>query len=75
MKKPATNQYKFNREQILNFILPLFGSHDAVVGTTGFLSRELYETRENLKHSNDKDFLCVGSMGHANSIALGVAMV
>jgi phosphonopyruvate decarboxylase len=44
------------------------------VGTTGFLSRELYELREKNKQKGDSDFLCVGSMGHSASIALGIAL-
>jgi len=38
------------------------------------LSREVYETRDTLKIPHEKDFLCVGSMGHASGIALGVAI-
>ena len=59
----------------MEVILPHLGQHDAVVGTTGFLSRELYEYRNRNKMTGDSDFLCVGSMGHASSIALGIAMV
>ena len=44
------------------------------MGTTGLLSRELYELRVKRKESNEKDFLCVGSMGYASSIALGIAI-
>lgn len=38
------------------------------------LSRELFEYRELKKHGHEKDFLTVGSMGHASAIALGIAM-
>lgn len=31
--------------------------------------------RQKLKQNGEQDFLTVGSMGHASSIALGVAMV
>jgi phosphonopyruvate decarboxylase len=34
-----------NREEAIEVIVPHLGEHDAVVGTTGFLSRELYEYR------------------------------
>ena len=34
-----------NREEATKIILDTIGSHDAVVGTTGFLSRELWEIR------------------------------
>ena len=46
---------------------------DVVVGTTGMLSRELFEYRVAKGHGHEKDFLTVGSMGHASAIALGIA--
>jgi phosphonopyruvate decarboxylase len=42
--------------------------------TTGMASRELYEIRERLGQGHEKDFLTVGSMGHASQIALGAAL-
>ncbi|MDR1363262.1 MAG: phosphonopyruvate decarboxylase [Spirochaetaceae bacterium] len=42
--------------------------------TTGMASRELYELREKHNMGHDKDFLTVGSMGHASSIALAAAL-
>ena len=47
---------------------------DIVVGTTGMLSRELFEHREFKKQGHEKDFLTVGSMGHSSAIAMGIAM-
>ena len=44
------------------------------MATTGFASRELYEYRAGAQHGHQRDFLTVGSMGHASSIALGIAM-
>ena len=37
------------------------------------ISREVYETRERLGQGHSRDFLTVGSMGHAVMIALGIA--
>ena len=37
------------------------------------ISREVYETRERLRQGHSRDFLTVGSMGHASMIALGLA--
>ena len=37
------------------------------------ISREVYETRERLGQDHSRDFLTVGSMGHASMIALGIA--
>ena len=38
------------------------------------ISRELYEYRDMMNQSHERDFLTVGSMGHASQIALGIAM-
>ncbi|MBO4261593.1 MAG: phosphonopyruvate decarboxylase [Clostridia bacterium] len=43
------------------------------VSTTGKASRELFEIREKHGKSHKTDFLTVGSMGHASSIALQLA--
>jgi phosphonopyruvate decarboxylase len=48
-------------------------SESIVVATTGKLSRELNEIR-NENDQEAKDFLVVGGMGHASGIALGVAI-
>jgi phosphonopyruvate decarboxylase len=37
------------------------------------ISREVYETRERLVQGHSRDFLTVGSMGHASMIAMGIA--
>ena len=36
-------------------------------------SRELFEIREKKEEKHNKDFLTVGSMGHASMIALGLS--
>ena len=46
---------------------------DVFVSTTGMPSRELFEIRVKNHQTHKMDFLTVGSMGHANMIALGVA--
>lgn len=38
------------------------------------LSRELFELRKAFDHGHERDFLTVGGMGHASSIALGIAL-
>ena len=45
-----------------------------VVSTTGMISRELFEIRERRGEGHARDFLTVGSMGHASQIALGIAL-
>lgn len=60
------------REEALDVLLSLVG--DAlVVATTGKTSREVFELRARAGQPQ-RDFLTVGGMGHASSIALGVAM-
>jgi len=45
-----------------------------IVSTTGMISRELYELRDKTGAGHERDFLTVGSMGHASSIALSIAL-
>lgn len=61
------------REEVIQHIVKAAGE-DPIVSTTGKASRELFETRVSNGQSHKYDFLTVGSMGHASSIALGVAI-
>ena len=67
------NSYEMKREEIISHIAAVSDS-DPVVSTTGKASRELFEIREANGETHGTDFLTVGSMGHASSIALGVAL-
>eukprot|EP00462_Mataza_sp_D1_P016908 CAMPEP_0175173276 /NCGR_PEP_ID=MMETSP0087-20121206/31952_1 /TAXON_ID=136419 /ORGANISM="Unknown Unknown, Strain D1" /LENGTH=382 /DNA_ID=CAMNT_0016464547 /DNA_START=59 /DNA_END=1207 /DNA_ORIENTATION=- len=67
------NLHAMNREDAIKVILENTGIWDVIVGSTGFTSRELYEVRVALEQGHARDFLTVGSMGHATSIALGIA--
>ena len=62
------------RESAIEALLEALPSDAAIVSTTGMISRELYELREKRCEGHEKDFLTVGSMGHASQIALGVAL-
>ena len=62
------------REQALEAIVDALPENAAVVGTTGKLSRELFEIRERRGQGHERDFLTVGSMGHSSMIGLGVAL-
>lgn len=68
------NDYSLKREEVLEQLIQNFGPDDVVVSTTGKTSRELFELRESYGHGHHRDFLTVGSMGHASQIALGIAM-
>lgn len=61
------------REAAIEAILRALPEDAVVVSTTGMISREVYETRERLRQGHERDFLTVGSMGHAIMIALGIA--
>lgn len=73
IKVEYKNDNKMVREEIIQHIVKASGE-DPIISTTGKASRELFETREANKQSHKYDFLTVGSMGHASSIALGVAI-
>lgn len=66
--------YALSREDALKLIIDYLRLDDAVISTTGKLSRELFEYREVKKLGHEHDFLTVGSMGHSSSIALGIAL-
>lgn len=61
------------REDIIRHIVEHSGG-DPIVSTTGKASRELFEIRAEKEQSHKFDFLTVGGMGHASSIALGIAL-
>lgn len=61
------------REDVINEIINNQEDDDIIVSTTGKTSRELFECRENNKQGHNRDFLTVGSMGHASMIALGIS--
>jgi phosphonopyruvate decarboxylase len=71
--REAENTLPLSREEAIEAII-LSSPHDFFFSTTGMASRELYELREKHGLSHERDFLTVGSMGHASSIALGAAL-
>jgi len=73
--KNKTEQcYDLSREDVIQLIVDKLNDNDIIVSTTGMTSRELFECREQMKQDHHKDFLTVGSMGHASQIALGISM-
>ncbi len=67
------NAFVMKREEVIRHIVEISGE-DPVVSTTGKASRELFEIRVCKGQGHQYDFLTVGSMGHASSIAMGVAV-
>jgi phosphonopyruvate decarboxylase len=61
------------REEVLEAILQVLCAEEIVVATTGKTSREVFEIRGRGRQGHQRDFLTVGSMGHASQIALGLA--
>lgn len=70
-KKPDLSDLP--RERAIEHIIGKLPSDAVIVSTTGMISRELYETRVRRGEGHGRDFLTVGSMGHALMIALGIA--
>lgn len=62
------------REVALEALLAEIGTGAVTVATTGMIGREVAALREALGEDPGIDFLNVGAMGHATSIALGVAL-
>lgn len=67
------NNNILTREEIIEHVVKYAGDNP-IISTTGKASRELFEIREKNNMPHKYDFLTVGSMGHASSIALGVAI-
>ena len=68
------NNLTMSREEAIQTIAAALGEKDVVISTTGMISRELFEYRTAMNEGHDRDFLTVGSMGHASQIALGIAL-
>lgn len=73
-KIKADGQSSLTREAAIQIIAKNLSGNDLIVSTTGMASRELYEYRKSSGGIPGEDFLTVGSMGHASSIAAGVAL-
>ncbi|MBO8132055.1 MAG: phosphonopyruvate decarboxylase [Candidatus Marinimicrobia bacterium] len=65
--------YTLYREEALKLIVDNLDPDDIIVSTTGKISRELFEYRELKRQGHEKEFLTIGSMGHASQIALSIA--
>ena len=68
------NDLAMSREEAIQTVAATLGEKDCIVSTTGMISRELFEYRAAMDQGHERDFLTVGSMGHASQIALGIAM-
>lgn len=66
--------FQLTREEAIQTVAAALGEKDCIVSTTGMISRELFEYRTAMNQGHERDFLTVGSMGHASQIALGIAL-
>jgi len=73
LQKNVQSHYPLLREEAIQRLIEHLSATDRVVATTGMPARELYELRMARGEGMGNDFLTVGSMGHASSIALGLA--
>lgn len=66
--------YPMSREEAMEVILNNMPEDTIYSATTGRATRELFFLREKRNETKAHDFLNVGSMGHASSVALGIAL-
>lgn len=74
LQKTRNEDLALSREEAIRTVAAALGETDCIVSTTGMISRELFEYRVAMNQGHERDFLTVGSMGHASQIALGIAL-
>lgn len=74
LQNTVQSGYTLAREEAIQLVAGAMQPSDVVVSTTGMISRELFEYRTAQGEGHERDFLTVGSMGHASQIALGIAL-
>lgn len=74
LQKVEKNDLTLSREEAIQKVAASIEDSACIVSTTGMISRELFEARTAWNQGHERDFLTVGSMGHASQIALGIAL-
>ena len=74
LQNEVCNDFSLSREEAIRQVAMRLEDSACVVSTTGMISRELFEARTAWNQGHERDFLTVGSMGHASQIALGIAL-
>ena len=74
LQTTVADESALTREQAIQMVAGSVDDRAVVVSTTGKISRELFEYRAAEHQGHERDFLTVGSMGHASQIALGIAL-
>ena len=74
LQNVKVNDLTLSREEAIRKVASSIEDNACIVSTTGMISRELFEARTAWNQGHERDFLTVGSMGHASQIALGIAL-
>lgn len=74
LKNNVNSDLEMTREEAIEIVISKMKQNSVTIATTGMASRELFELREKNEEDHSRDFLTVGSMGHASQIALGIAL-
>ena len=74
-KAQENNEFELSREEAIKLVIDTLPDDFRYVCTTGMTSREVFEYRKARGETHSKDFLTVGSMGHASSIAYGICSI
>lgn len=74
LQNVEVNDFTMTREEAIQKVAVSIEDTACIVSTTGMISRELFEARTAWSQGHERDFLTVGSMGHASQIALGIAL-
>lgn len=74
LQNVEVNDLTLSREEAIRKVASSIEDNACIVSTTGMISRELFEARTAWNQGHERDFLTVGSMGHASQIALGIAL-
>jgi phosphonopyruvate decarboxylase len=69
-----SHDFPMTRARAMELVIENLSEECFTVSTTGFISRELFNIRSNFSGDARNDFMMVGSMGHASSIAFGLAI-
>jgi len=74
LKSETKDEAQITREEAIEEIILSSLKNEVFISTTGMASRELFELRGIHNMGHERDFLTVGSMGHASSLALSIAL-
>lgn len=74
LRNIESDDLTMSRENAIRKVASSIEDNACIVSTTGMISRELFEARTAWNQGHERDFLTVGSMGHASQIALGIAL-